>query len=59
MLKTDSKTQRRLQCSFNNFSKLLLDNKDRIITQNDTNILYDKQILDKIYSNQRIFNRSN
>ena len=59
MLKTDSKTQRRLQCSFNNFSKLLLDNKNRIITQNDTNILYDKQILDKIYSNQRIFNRSN
>ena len=55
-IKCDSKNQRRLQCSFNNFQEFLKNNKERIIAQSYTNQFRGGIIVSEIISRRRVFN---
>jgi hypothetical protein len=54
--KIDSKTQRRLQCSFNKFQDFIKNNKEIIIAQSNNNIFRGCKIINEIKSAPRKFN---
>ena len=51
--KCDSNGQRRLQCSFNNFKKFIIDNKNRIVNESDNGQFRNGKIPEEIFSSPR------
>jgi hypothetical protein len=54
-IKCDSKSQRRLQCSFNRFQTFLKDHTSRIIAQSTTAEFRDGRLTETISSSRRVF----
>ena len=54
-IKIDSKSQRRLQCSFTNFQKFIKDNPERIVAKSNTNEFRGGIISSFIESPKRVF----
>jgi HJR/Mrr/RecB family endonuclease len=57
-IKIDSKKQRRLQCSFNNFPQFLKKNPERIVATSNTNEFRGGTISSQIISGPRVFNEN-
>jgi hypothetical protein len=57
-VKIDSKNQRRLQCSFNNFPQFLEENPERIVATSNTNEFRGGTISSQIISGPRVFNEN-
>ncbi len=55
--KIDSKTQRRLQCSFNKFQLFISNNKNKIVAQSNTEEFRDGKIRKELISERRKFNK--
>lgn len=56
-IKIDSKTQRRLQCSFNKFQQFIEKNPQRIIAQSNTHEFRGGAITPEILSGRRVFKK--
>lgn len=55
-IKCDSKTQRRLQCSFNQFQKFITNHPERLVDRSETNAFRGGVISSQIVSGRRKFN---
>jgi len=57
-IKCDSKSQRRLQCSFNQFQKFIMEHPERVIEQSQTNAFRGGMISSHIVSGRRTFKKT-
>lgn len=56
-IKCDSGTQRRLQCSFNQFQQFIIDHPERLVERSETNAFRGGVISSQIVSGRRKFNK--
>ena len=56
-IKIDSKSQRRLQCSFNHFERFIEKYPERIVAKSDTHEFRGGAITPEIPSGRRVFNK--